>query len=114
MEVFNKEEYEERMLSESILDENVIGKGFIGNDGEHHEYEYDENDHMYHTHMTNFEFYSKNNKEKLEDCQKCSMWDKCSVAEHIVITMKCIENALTYNLTKEIDKKIVNDILERK
>ena len=56
MEVFNKEEYEERMLAESILDDNVIGKGFIGNDGEHHEYEYDENDNMYHTHMTNFEF----------------------------------------------------------
>lgn len=111
---FNKAQYELLQIEQNKRDDEMIKKGLIGNDGNRHDYEYDEKDHKYHTHMTNFEFYSKNDGKQLESCKKCSMWEKCSVVEHTLVTMKCIENSLTDDLTKEINKKIVEDLLKKR
>ena len=110
---FTRSQYEE--ISKTCEDhtEEEIKKGFIGKDGKHHEYEYVGKKYMYRTHMTNEEFYLMNDKKALENCQKCSMWSRCKVAEHIIISMKCVSNKMVDELTKEINTKILNQVLTK-
>jgi hypothetical protein len=91
--------------------EETIEKGFIGNDNKHHDYVYDANEHKYHTYMTNFEFLSKNDPDKLASCMKCPMWKKCVDAEYITITNKCVEDAMVDDITEEVNKRILAKIL---
>ncbi len=64
--------------------------------------------------MTNEEFYLKNDKKKLDNCQKCKLWSECRVAEHTLTTIKCIENKGVDEITKEINKKILEQVLNKR
>lgn len=110
---FGKSEYRELVGRQEEAEKSMIEKGFTGIDGSHQEYKFSKEDYKWHTGMTNFEFYSKNDTERLEACKKCPMWDKCSKAEHTVITMGGVVDSLVDNITDEINKKILDDIMKK-
>lgn len=87
-----------------------IEDGFIGIDGKHHDYEYDEENYLWHSHMTNEEWKTMNDQEGLKNCQKCPMWEHCKKNEHTVIRKKDVENKLAADLSKSIDKRILEDM----
>ena len=87
-----------------------IEDGFIGIDGKHHDYEYDEENYLWHSHMTNEEWKTMNDQESLKNCQKCPMWEHCKKNEHTVIRQKDVENKLADDLSKSIDKRILEDM----
>lgn len=110
---FGKSEYRELVGQQEEMDKAMIDKGFTGIDGSHQEYKFSKEDYKWHTGMTNFEFYSKNNTEQLEACKKCPMWDKCSKVEHTVMTMGGVVDKLVDDISDEIDKKILDDIIKK-
>jgi hypothetical protein len=111
---FDMEQCRSLQIEQSKRDDEIVKKGFIGNDGKHHEYEYDKKNHIYHTHMTNEEFYLKNDRKKLDNCQKCKLWTKCRIAEHTLTTIECIENNWVNEITTEINKKILERVLNKR
>lgn len=87
-----------------------IEDGFIGIDGKHHDYEYDEEKYLWHSHMTNEEWKTMNDQEGLKNCQKCPMWEHCKKNEHTVIRQKDVKNKLVDDLSKSINKRILEDM----
>ena len=62
--------------------------------------------------MTNEEYKTMNDREGLKSCQKCPMWKHCRKNEHTVIRQKDVENKLVDELSKSINKRILEDIEE--
>ena len=80
---------------------------FIGKDGTKQQMWYDETNHIWHTGITNEEYFIHNDPSKLESCKKCSLWESCRKKEYTKITYNDIVHKMTDDLAQDIDKKIL-------
>lgn len=87
-------------------------ESFIGTDGKRHEYVKGD-DYKWHSGITNEEYWEHNDPGQLESCKKCSMWEICRKAEHTTCGYDDFINKAVDDLTKEIDGKILEQIVKK-
>jgi hypothetical protein len=68
-------------------------------------------DYVIHTGMTNEEWMKKFEPVKLDNCQKCSLWEKCRIEEKTILTKDNLNRKMVDEISHHIDKEIVNSML---
>lgn len=68
-------------------------------------------DYVIHTGMSNEEWMNKFDPVKLENCQKCSLWEKCRIVEKTILSKDNLNKKMVDDISHQIDKKIVKSML---